>query len=564
MEPSVREQITTEEKCLRTGPVYSAICVLMLLHLGIVLSTSVNVPYWDDYDVFLRFLTEWRDSSSFSERLSLLTKQHNEHRLPAPRLTVLAFSSLFGAIDFAKLIVLSHCALLCSLVILAKEALRKNSAYCLIPCMLLMVLPVQEESTIWLTGVLSNHLVLAYAILAFALSASPSTQNGILACVVALAGVGSQANGLFILPVCAFIAHVTRKGKIRSVSYLLGAACVWSLYFTHYSKVPNHCSPSHALQHPLDAIRYGLNFLGTSISLRYEGISLLAGSFVVTMFFIGCLKKQYSTNPILFSLFSFLLITASANTAGRLCFGANYPLDTDGRYAIYSLTALSCSVLTLATMLGTRATPLIKGLTFSLLLLFGAAAFKYLPHLTDFSDRLEIGALRAHLTDDGIGMMYPAPDSAWKYFKGATERGLYRPSVGERFWRSAKFTDEQLPIKTQKTCAMDPIVMGEEGTLITGWMKRRGLFDQLLIRVKGADGKHIIFPEPVMRIDAVTARALPRHLPAGFAALIPEDLLLPTATLELILKKRDGSYEVCRQNMLYPGKTTVQAEIPRG
>lgn len=563
MEPLVREQTTSEERYPGKGLVYSVICALMLLHLSIVISTTVNVPYWDDYDVFLRFLTEWRDSDSWSERVTLLTKQHNEHRLPAPRLTALALLSLWGSIDFRVLVLFSHLALFCALLLLAKEAIPRSRAF-LVLAMLIMILPVQEESTIWVTGVLSNHLVLVYAILAFALATSPSTVGGILAGVVALVGIGSQANGLFILPVCTVVTYLTKK-KIRSSSYLIATAVTWSLYFTSYSKVPNHCSLSHALQHPLEGIRYGLNFLGTSISLRYEAVSLLAGSAVVTVFLLGCYKRLYRTHPILFSLFTFLLITGAANTAGRLCFGPSYPLDTDGRYAIYSLTALGCSLLTVGATLDRWALPVMRSLTVLLPLLFAAAAFKYLPHLKDFSDRLETGVLRSHLTQDGTGMMYPNATLAYKYFKEAGQHGLYRPSIEGDYWRIATATEEpNRSLTTQRVCALDPIVIGDKGALLTGWTKRRGVFDELLIRIKGGDASHVIYPESVMRMDAIAALALPRHLQAGFAALIPEALLRPTSTLELILKRGDGSYEVCKQRLLYPSRNTVEARIAGG
>ena len=85
---------------------FSLLIIPAIFHLLLIVKLTVNIPRWDDYDVFLNYL-----NSTNKERLHLLFSQHNEHRIAFVRIVAEIMYQLFGRIDFRLLIFFGNSAL---------------------------------------------------------------------------------------------------------------------------------------------------------------------------------------------------------------------------------------------------------------------------------------------------------------------------------------------------------------------------------------------------------------------------------------------------------------------
>ena len=60
--------------------------VMIWSYFEIVLTYIVNVPWWDDYDVIIKFINNFKETQDPLILISDLFHQHNEHRLVVPKL----------------------------------------------------------------------------------------------------------------------------------------------------------------------------------------------------------------------------------------------------------------------------------------------------------------------------------------------------------------------------------------------------------------------------------------------------------------------------------------------
>src|SRR6476646_2868036 len=74
------------------------------VYLGLVWRSAVDVPFADDFDVFVKFLVLYQDLDSPLDRVELVFSLHNEHRLVLSRLAALVQYQLHGVLDFRELI----------------------------------------------------------------------------------------------------------------------------------------------------------------------------------------------------------------------------------------------------------------------------------------------------------------------------------------------------------------------------------------------------------------------------------------------------------------------------
>ena len=61
---------------------------------------DVNMPYFDDYDSVLNWLVTFSQPGSFMNKLELLFRQHNEHRIVFDRLVELMELHTLGVVNF--------------------------------------------------------------------------------------------------------------------------------------------------------------------------------------------------------------------------------------------------------------------------------------------------------------------------------------------------------------------------------------------------------------------------------------------------------------------------------
>jgi len=226
--------------------------VMSVAALGLVASHGSNVPSWDDWDIV--------PAATGHQPVTLkwLWSQHNEHRVPVPRLLLLAMMRLLS-MDFRtgmyfNVVVTSALALA---MVLAMRRLRGSASYldAFFPIALLNWSQAANFLWCWQVQFYASMTLAGTLIILIARSAGPP--KGITAvitgiCVVLLPLCG--ANGLGLVPALAlWLGYVGllhwrsgASGARREAMILLGAAIVAlllvGLYFVGYNSVPYHPS----------------------------------------------------------------------------------------------------------------------------------------------------------------------------------------------------------------------------------------------------------------------------------------------------------------------------------
>lgn len=77
----------------------------ILVWVGLILTYSVNVPWFDDFDPFLDFIDKWTTSTNLSQKLTLLFQPNNEHRMVFGKLLNLIYFQVSGQVNFTAI----HC-----------------------------------------------------------------------------------------------------------------------------------------------------------------------------------------------------------------------------------------------------------------------------------------------------------------------------------------------------------------------------------------------------------------------------------------------------------------------
>ncbi|HEX9102228.1 MAG TPA: hypothetical protein VF997_08500 [Polyangia bacterium] len=100
----------------------SAVVIAALVALAVVLRGAYRFPFSDDWDLVVPLLDGERALD-----LSWLWAQHNEHRIPIPKLVLVATDAVVGGGDFRGGVVASW-AMLCALCALALGAARRHAS----------------------------------------------------------------------------------------------------------------------------------------------------------------------------------------------------------------------------------------------------------------------------------------------------------------------------------------------------------------------------------------------------------------------------------------------------
>ncbi len=235
-----------------------ATCAAMLIaSLAFVARYGSNVPSWDDWDMVPALTGEQPITAGW------LWSQHNEHRVPLPRLLLLGLNGLTG-VDFRAGMFFEVCALgaLACIAILAARRISGGTRYTDAFFPLILLQWGQAPNMLWswqVQFVLST--VLAGAVLLIIVRKDASITSTAVAglCVVLLPLSG--ANGVALAPALALwliLCAVRGPGSRIVVGTLAGAAILLvGAYLIGYERVPYHPTSS-SLKH---TVKTAIQFL---------------------------------------------------------------------------------------------------------------------------------------------------------------------------------------------------------------------------------------------------------------------------------------------------------------
>lgn len=301
---------------------------------------SVNMPNGDDFDMFIQFLHDFLDSSTFAEKLRLMLNRHAEHFIVANKVAALLSYYLLGHLDFRILILAGNLSIPIAIFLLFQ-------LYCVdFPARMLgtafagicLLQPQYYQVSLWAGGSIENLWVMTFACGAFLFVTKQRNtlcQNALLL-VLSLAAIFTQGNGLFV-PLLVSIYLMSNRKSALGMAFLAIFAAVAAFHCLHTAP---HTSASFSI---LDYLKYSLGFLGAPLAGTMSD-AIRWGSLFLIAFLARFLVPIRSQGLALVA--SFVVLTAVANAMARIHLGIDYGFQ-QSRYSLPAIFFMVSVVLLL-------------------------------------------------------------------------------------------------------------------------------------------------------------------------------------------------------------------------
>lgn len=337
---------------------------------------AVNVPWMDDTDAFPDFLGRFLEAKDFNERIWLLFKPNNEHRIIYAKLMNLLHYALTGTLNMRTLTLISNITLFGMLWIfwrVIKE--QKLPAYYFLPVPLLLLHPQYYLTSIWTITGFQYQPVIFFGLLGVYLLSKNTFWTFLGAAFAVFFDSFTMSNGLFYWIVGIVILALQGRYKLLGI-WLIFTVATFKLYFYKFDTQANDQGFDYFFHHPHESFFGFFTHLGGSLDFQtlspilersiiptVAGFSLISIS-VWWIFLKGmalfedfsCVKygiklqNKFNIEPsnyIILGCFLFLVINAVVIAILRPRFG--YFVMLVGNYKIYPATMLVIAYLMLLT-----------------------------------------------------------------------------------------------------------------------------------------------------------------------------------------------------------------------
>lgn len=223
------------------------ILVPILAWIYVILTYSVNVPWFDDFDPFLDFIDKWTTSDSLSEKFVLLFQPNNEHRMVFGKLLNLIYFQLSGQVNFTAIHCMAAAFTLGTCLILWKvfKGLKLNPIYFL-PVPLLLFQVQYHLIFLWAICGMQHETVVFFVCLTCYLLAKKRFG---WALVAGLCSNFAMSNGIFVWVSGLSILLLCSDWK-RIAIWLPTAIVAITLYFYGMSPQGNEDAFSFFMKNP--------------------------------------------------------------------------------------------------------------------------------------------------------------------------------------------------------------------------------------------------------------------------------------------------------------------------
>ena len=337
---------------------------------------AVNVPWMDDTDAFPDFLGRFLEAKNFDEKLWLMFKPNNEHRIVYAKLVNLLHYAITGTLNMRTLTILSNITLLGMLWIflrVIKE--QKLPTYYFLPIPLLLLHPQYYLTSIWTITGFQYQPVVFFGLLGVYLLSKNTLWTFLGAAFAAFFDSFTMSNGLFYWIVGMVILALQGRYKMLGI-WAIFTVATFKLYFYKFDSQANEQGFDYFFKNPHESFFGFFTHLGGSLDFQtlspilvrsivptifgffLIGISIwwifLKGMALYEDFSIGeywtKLQKKFNAEPsnyIILGCFLFLVINAVVIAILRPRFG--YFVMIVGNYKIYPATMLVVIYLMLLT-----------------------------------------------------------------------------------------------------------------------------------------------------------------------------------------------------------------------
>jgi hypothetical protein len=448
-----------------------------------------DAPISDDYEIVLNGIMRMMDAPSAREWLAIVVAQHNEHRVAVMKMAARAVAALAGHVDFRALVLIGNLTVAGICVLAWAEFREAVAAPLFAAAAFLMFQWSYYEASLMPSAALANIGVVffSFACLHFA---TRGAWPGAAACVVfGILAVGSQANGLFALPMAAAACSFTGSRRRRAWLFAAVALALWIPYFWQYSRPPHHPSPMMAVADPLATAQFFLIVIGGIVPGHWLSIGTGVGILAVLAWLTR--KGVWKAHPTAALWVAFLLLSAAAATAGRV--GLGVPQSQSSRYAIYSTCLVVVAFLAVCAQTRPWSGRRVGFAVLASAIASLAISWMSWPNVKAFSlaGRLLFKAVPA--TPDASAERYlwtlnPDPAGSRRILLAAEKRGLYSPRE-ETLHSTALRSVPIIPESARVAGVVDDVGVSGSRVTVNGWSDIPANVPGRVISVSPDDGK---------------------------------------------------------------------------
>ena len=322
----------------------------------VLLARSIDgLPIGDDYGAILGFLLKLKQESGFQRFIEVFSHQHNEYRLMFENAIVASQFAILGHTDLLALKILGDLLIipLFCVMYLIWRAFGRPADYTLMAFVPVswLLFQLQYEGTLNYTMAgLEIIPATLFAVLTCYL-ASRESRVAFVASLFSLAlCVGSNGNGLFMIPVGA-ILFLQRKEYRRLAAWCCTSASAAFVYFHGYNFLTPSAANAHSkgvimalLQHL--NVAYALAFVGNNAAILNPWPAVFFGVVLISVFILATHDRLFSRNPALYYSALFFFVTAAAVSGLRSSHGM--PTALNSTYRLNSTALLVLLYLYLA------------------------------------------------------------------------------------------------------------------------------------------------------------------------------------------------------------------------
>lgn len=377
---------------MRKRSLFILVLIAILLPVAVYLRVwdyyAVNIAKWDDH-VLKKTLLDAINAHGWTDYISILSVQHNEHRIFLTRLVALLDFSYFGQLNYKHLMFVGNLMLLL-VIVLWWRLLKHNgkTLYALLPVALLWPSLAHWENMYWGMASIQNFGVVTLVLVTLYWCLKNAWGYVVLGLLAGALAAFSSGNGLIALPLAAFLLFLTRNYK-RGIGVAITAALVIAMYFIPYVK-PDYNPEVDASAWQI--IKGFMAFLGSfaevspikgrqDISVAFGFILFLVSISIITTSVFRLIRNQYTadidrlTDAFCLGTLLFVLATAIIVVWSRAGFGVEVLLTS--RYKIYSFLILITAYLFIVIPIrGSFYNPYVSGIAV-LCLIFNIFSYHY-------------------------------------------------------------------------------------------------------------------------------------------------------------------------------------------
>ncbi len=268
---------------------FALILLPIVIFYGFIWRNALGIPFQDDIDGILGVLQDLLKANSFSEKLTIILQQDDEHRVAFDRVVTYCLYLLNGEVNL-KTHLLIGCSLILGIFGMIAYAFRKANLplFALIPVAFFIFQIQYYEGIFWSMIPCQNFAVLFFAFLSIFLVSQGSKWGLALAFLIALIATFSSGNGMLTFVPCLLILGYQRRWKSF---FLWGIWMVTSIiFYFHNLTIPSfRPKPSdNLLKYPLTILADFPAFVGqffdptTGFSFKIRAtVSILAGVILI-------------------------------------------------------------------------------------------------------------------------------------------------------------------------------------------------------------------------------------------------------------------------------------------